>query len=68
MPEIKYYVVTQEREVQVVANNPIDAARIAQAAFDNGQNQDNGVIKPPEGIFGNTRSKINNKDIWAREE
>lgn len=68
MPEIKYYVVTQEREVQVVANNPIDAARIAQAAFDNGQNQDNGVKDPPDGVFGNTRSKITNKDIWAREE
>jgi len=33
MPEIRYYTVTQEREVKVSANNVIDAARIADAVF-----------------------------------
>lgn len=33
MPDIRYYTVTQEREVKVQANSPIDAAMIANAEF-----------------------------------
>ena len=33
MPELRYYTVTQEREVKVSANSPIEAAQIAAAAF-----------------------------------
>lgn len=33
MPEIRYYTVTQEREVKVTANSPLEAAQIADAAF-----------------------------------
>jgi hypothetical protein len=58
MPEIKHYEVEQIRRVKVQANNVVDAARIAAAAFDNGQNSGNGVINGPEGIWGNTSSKI----------
>lgn len=34
MPEIRYYTVTQEREVKVSASSPLEAAQIASAAFD----------------------------------
>lgn len=33
MPEIRYYTVTQEREVKLSAQNPIEAAQLADAAF-----------------------------------
>lgn len=33
MPEIRYYTVTQEREVKVSASSPIEAAQIGDAAF-----------------------------------
>lgn len=34
MPAIRYYSVTQTREVLVVANNSIDALRVASAHLD----------------------------------
>ena len=34
MPEIRYYTVTQEREVKVSANSPLEASQLGQAAFD----------------------------------
>lgn len=33
MPEIRYYTVTQEREVKVSAKDPLEAAELAHAAF-----------------------------------
>lgn len=33
MPEIRYYTVTQTREVKVSANDPLEAAQIGDAAF-----------------------------------
>lgn len=33
MPEIRYYTVTQEREVRVSASSPLEAAQLATAAF-----------------------------------
>lgn len=33
MPEIRYYTVTQEREVKISANSPIDAANLADRIF-----------------------------------
>lgn len=35
MPEIRYYTVTQEREVKVAANSPIDAINLAERIFSN---------------------------------
>jgi hypothetical protein len=35
MPEIRYYTVTQEREVKVSANSLLEAAQIANVIFGN---------------------------------
>lgn len=68
MPVIRHYRVTQTREVKVTANNPTDAVRIATAAFENGQNQDNGVVAGPSGVWGNTSTPVRPIDINAYEE
>jgi len=65
MPEIRNYVVTQTREVGVTANSLVDAIRIADAAFANGQNSDNGVIDGPQDVWGNTRTEIKETNIDA---
>jgi hypothetical protein len=43
MPEMISYTVTQTREVKVTANSMVDAIRIAEVAFDKGQNADCGI-------------------------
>lgn len=60
MPEMRNYVVTQTRIVEVTANSSEDAVRIAVVAFEHGQNADVGIpaTKAPEGIWGNTRSRV----------
>lgn len=68
MPEMHYYLVQQEREVKVTANSAADAIRIADAAFTNGQNSDNGVVDGPQGVWGNTRNKVKITSISARED
>ena len=71
MPEIRYYVVTQTREVKVTANSPTDAVRLADAAFEHGQMNSEPIIaagKGPEGVWGNTRSRIRVVETWATEE
>jgi len=60
MPEGKYYTVTQEREVKVEANSPIEAARLGDSVF----NHDG----PPELLFGRVLSKVRDRDIVARED
>lgn len=67
MPEIRYFRVTQTREVMVTANNPADAVVIADAAFSSGQNSDSGVKHGPNGIFGNTTSRVKVTDTSAYE-
>ena len=70
MPEIRYYTVTQEREVKVAANSAADAVLIADAAFTHGQDSNHSVAKgkSPEGVWGNTRTEVRVRDISAREE
>lgn len=68
MPAVKYYVVTQAREVKVTANSPEEAIRIGAAAFNNGQNRDNGVIDGPEGVWGNSTSAVIATGMSVREE
>lgn len=70
MPKIRHYRVTQTREVKVTANSSIDAARIADVAFNDGQNSDNGVKASAkiEGIWGNTTSAVRTTDISTHEE
>lgn len=59
MPEIRYYTVTQEREVKVAANSTIDAARIADTAFNDE------IIAPVE---GQTLTPIRTRDLVIRED
>jgi hypothetical protein len=68
MPEIKNFVVVQTSTVRVRANSARDAALIAAAAFDHGQNSDQGIAKPeavPEGVWGNTTHAIRVTGIQA---
>lgn len=58
MPEMIQFTVTQTRQVKVIANSAADACRIGAAAFANGQTAFNSVIDGPEGVWGNTDSKI----------
>ena len=44
MPEIRYYTVTQEREVKVSASDPLEAAELATAAF-KGEITDSDIAK-----------------------
>lgn len=59
MPEIRYYTVTQERQVKVWANTPFEAALVANAAF-----QD--VV--PGDVPGAVLTPIRDLDIVARED
>lgn len=68
MPEMRHYEVAQTRKVKVIANSPADATAIADAAFTNGQNSDNGVKDGPAGIWGNTDSKVRVTDMTCYEE
>lgn len=68
MPEMRYFTVTEVREVEVVANSVVDAGRIAAAAFENGQNSDGGVIDGPKGVWGNTRGRIRVRDQEVKEK
>lgn len=70
MPEVRYYTVTQERQVKVTANSAVDAARIAEDAFENGQHKSEPSVASSgiEGIWGNTRSFVRTVDIHVRED
>lgn len=68
MPEIKYFKVNQTRSVRVTANNIVDAIRLATAAFENGQNSDYAVVLGPDGVWGNTNTKVEVTDISAYKE
>ena len=59
MPEIRYYTVTQEREVKVSANSPIDAANLAQRIFSD-------TKKPEDQI--NIVQPIRERSIDVRED
>lgn len=64
MPEIRSFKVTQVREVMVSAITLTDAAVIATAAFENGQNGDRGVSPPlPDVVYGNTTTEIRVVDL-----
>ena len=68
MPDIRSYVVTQEREVKVQSTCPEEAVRVAEAAFGNGQDEylnANGLV---EDTIGNTTTRIRTIEIRARED
>lgn len=69
MPEMQHFVITQTREVEVTANSHRDAIDIAHAAFENGQNRtDPTVINGPEGIWGNTTSRVRTVEVNCRRK
>jgi len=70
MPAIRYFEVEETRVVRVAAHGPAQAGIIAQAAFDHGQNSDNGVVtgKGPVDVWGNTMTRIRTVSINVEEE
>lgn len=71
MPEMMNFKVTQTREVEVVANSTVDAIRLAEAAFEHGHLGQSASIakdKSPEGVWGNTRSRINELSLHAERK
>lgn len=58
MPEIRYYTVTQEREVRVTANSPGEAAAFADAVFH----------QKPTDLPATQRGPIRELDLVARED
>lgn len=71
MPEIRHYTVRQVREVKVHANSAVDAARIAAAAFEHGHLGATTSVaagKSPDGVWGNTMSRIREIDLHVTEE
>lgn len=66
MPQIRYYRVTQTREVRVEAQDPLSAAHIAQASFDC---KDEGVNQLESISFaGKATSQVQVKDLEIRED
>lgn len=70
MPEMRHYKVVQIREVDVSANSAVEASRIAEVAFDFGQNMGNGVIPSNllNEVWGNTTSKVREISLRADEK
>jgi hypothetical protein len=60
MPEIRYYTVTQEREVKVSAPSPIEAAQLADRIFSNTEKQPDDKI--------NTLTPIRERTLDVRED
>lgn len=68
MPEMRRYIVTQTRQVEVAANKLEDAIRIAEYGFKYGQNSDWGVANVDGalvGLWGNTTKPIREQSIFA---
>ena len=59
MPENRYFIVTQTREVKVQANTLPDAARIADAYFSD---------TPKPNVYGSMVSPIRNTELIVRED
>jgi hypothetical protein len=59
LPELRYYTVTQEREVKVSANSPIDAAVLANRVFTD--------TKHPEDQI-NVQTPIRERGLTVRED
>jgi hypothetical protein len=62
MPEIRYFTVTQEREVKVWADSPVEAAKIADAAF-SGRIEEDDQSAP-----SHIRSPIRERTLDVRED
>lgn len=62
MPEIRYYTVTQEREVKISASNTLEAAKLADAAFSNT------LDRLPIGSDRNVLIPIRVRELIVRED
>lgn len=58
MPEIRYFIVTQTREVKVQANTLPEAAQLADAYFED---------TPKPDLWGAVISPVRNTDLAVRE-
>ena len=61
MPEIRYYTVTQEREVKVSASSPLEAAEIAYAAF-------KGEVQQDDLTATHITNPVRDRDLVVRED
>lgn len=59
MPEIRYYKVTQVREVEVAANHAMDAILIAKGSFDDSTD----TPVDPEKVWGYVTSSVTEKSL-----
>ena len=67
MPAILHFTVTEERTVEVSANDPVEAIQIAKKAFEDGQKSNK--LKDREGlgdIVGNTVSRVRTRELSVR--
>lgn len=62
MPAIRYFTVTQEREIKISASSPIEAAQIADAAF-KGNIQEGDQSAAPHIL-----REIRDRDLVVRED
>lgn len=62
MPEIRYYTVTQEREVKVSATNVIEAAEYANYAFEGKVQEGDQSVSP------HVHSQVRTRDLTVRED
>lgn len=61
MPEIRYFTVTQTREVKVDANDPLEAVQIGAAAF-------KGEINKGDLAWGRIARPVRERSIDATED
>jgi hypothetical protein len=61
MPEVRYYTVSQRREVKVWANSPIEAAQIADAAF-------RGEVQQDDLTATHITRPVRERDLAVRED
>lgn len=61
MPDIRYYTVTQTREVKISASSPLEAAEIGDAAF-------NGEVKEGDLAVGHIVKPVRVRSIDATED
>jgi hypothetical protein len=61
MPEVRYFIVIQERQVKVWANTIIEAAEIANGAF-------NGHTEPGSGVINQIVSEVKETRMIVRED
>lgn len=60
MPEIRHYIVTQERQVKIWANSPEDAAIVGASVF-------NGTT-PVVPVQGGPESQVRDLGIFVKED